>query len=89
MECAGRMFNDSVMDAVVAPGTYTFSVRVGVCPLFDGKKVVLLRLFTNAEQGETCFSCFLPQKIANAPAQPPLPEGSLDKAANDGDDHDT
>ncbi len=77
MECAGRMLNDSVMDTVVAPGTQTFSMRVGFCPLFEGKKAVYSHMFTNAEKGEICFSYLLPQKIANAPAQPPLPALTL------------
>ncbi len=78
-----------VIQTVGAPGTQTFFVRVGVCPLFEGKKVFCCDVFTNAEKSEIGFSRFLSQKIANAPAQPPLPEGSLDEAANDRDCRET
>ncbi len=39
MVCAGRIVTQlHTKQTVDAPGTQTVSVRVGVCPLFDGKQ---------------------------------------------------
>jgi len=62
----------------------TMFVSVSICLLYQSQEDLLSRCSDKMTWWKNTFFSPL-QKTANVPAQPPLPEGSLDKATHECD----
>ncbi len=89
MECAGRMRYWFMSCQRVTRLTHRpFPCALASVRCLKARTRFAIIFHERRERGNRLFS-LVPQKIANAPAQPPLPEGSLDEATKDGDYHNT